>query len=347
MGEESLLCRLRRLLRRAPRSFYPYFSYIRSFLRGRRHIVRTWPDGRIELGERVALFTHFDWRERLADHVIAYVRELHENGFSVVFISNAGRLLPASLTALQPFCRAVIVRRNVGYDFGAVREVLDLLDLPRSETEQLLIANDSVYGPLAPIKDMMARIDFDKADIWGPTESWQYHYHLQSYFLLAGKRAVNSPAWRTFWRGVRQVSSKQWVIARYEVGLTQQMLKAGLRCQPLWGYHDLLSQTPRALPPDEADAGIIDPIEQMRIKAIQRIRSAAASGVPLNPTCELWRQLLLAGCPFLKAELLRKNPTEVPDIADWRSVVAGLPGGDVSMIERDLQLQYRIRDRAP
>jgi hypothetical protein len=85
----------------------------------------------------------------------------------------------------------------------------------------------------------------------------------------------------------------------------------------------------------------------MRVQAILRIRSAAARGVPLNPTCELWRQLLLAGCPFLKVELLRKNPTDVPDIADWRSVVASLPGGDVGMIERDLQRQYWIRDRAP
>jgi hypothetical protein len=347
MAAESWLCRLRRVLRRAPRSFYPYLSYARSFLRGRRHIVQIWPEGRIELGERVALFTHFDRRQRMADHVIAYVRELHENGFSVVCISNAGGLPPASLSALQPYCRAVIVRRNVGYDFGAVREVLDLLDLPRQETEQLLIANDSVYGPLAPISDMMARIDFDRADFWGLTESWQYRYHLQSYFLLAGRRALESPAWRAFWQGVRQVSSKQWVIARYEVGLTQQMLGGGLRCQPIWGYHELLDRTPQVHAPDEAGGSNPDPLEQMRIKATHRIRSAAANGVPLNPTCELWRQLLLAGCPFLKVELLRKNPAGVPDIADWRSVVAGLPSGDVGMIERDLQLQYRMRDRAP
>jgi hypothetical protein len=349
--EESWPCRLRRVYRNAPGSLYPYLSYASSFLRRRRHTIRAWPEtawkGEVELGGRVALFTHFDRSGCLADHVVAYVRALHENGFSVVFISNAKRLPRAGLSALQPFCSAIIERRNVGYDFGAVREALDLFGLPRPETEQLLIANDSVYGPLASIKDMMARVDFNTADLWGTTESWQFCYHLQSYFLLAGKRALNSPAWRKFWRGVRQVSSKQWVIARYEVGLTQQMLKAGLRCRPLWGYHELLSRTPRAQPPNEADAAIVDPIEQMRIKAIQRIRSAAASGVPLNPTCELWRQLLLAGCPFLKVELLRKNPTDVPDIADWRSVVAGLPGGDVGMIERDLQRQSWIRDRAP
>jgi hypothetical protein len=345
--ENSWQCRLRRLFRHAPRSFYPYLAYGRSFLRRQRQVVQVWPEGGIELGERVALFIHFDRRERLAEHVVAYVRALHKIGFSVVFITNTGRLHRDSLSTLRPFCRAVVVRRNVGYDFGAIREALDLLDLPREETEQLLIANDSVYGPLLPIDDMLARVDFEKADLWGPTESWQYRYHLQSYFLLAGRKALISPAWQAFWRSVRQVSSKQWVISRYEVGLTQHLLKAGLRCRPLWGYHELLGQAVDTSVPNEADTSVSDPLEQMRVKAIQRIRAAAANGTPLNPTSDLWRYLLLAGCPFLKVEMLRKNPTEVPDIADWRSVVAGLPGGDVGMIERDLQLQTRMRNHAP
>jgi len=342
----SWLGRLRRVYRQSP-ALYPYLSYARSLFRGRRHVVWMWPEGRIELGERVALFTHFDRRERLAEHVLAYVRELHGIGFSVVFITNSGRLPNDGLSALQPYCRAVIVRHNVGYDFGAVREVIDLLDLPRPETEQLLIANDSVYGPLVPIADLLGRFDLNKADLWGMTDSWQYRYHLQSYFLLAGRRAITSPAWQAFWRGVRPVSSKQWVISRYEVGLTQQLLKAGLRCRSLWSYHDLLGQTAAMFDRSEVNASISNPLEQMRIKATERIRGAAATGVPLNPTCELWRHLLLAGFPFLKVELLRKNPAEVPDIIDWRQVVAGLPGSDVAMIDRDLQLQQVIRNRVP
>ncbi len=339
--EESWLSRLRRFYRNAPGSFRPYLSYARSFLRRRHHIVRMWPDGRIELTDSVALFTHFDRRGRLGDHVVAYVRALHESGFSVVFVSNSGHLHQDSLELLQPFCRAIIVRRNVGYDFGAIREVLDLLDLPRVETERLLIANDSVYGPLLPITDMMNRVDFDVADVWGTTESWQYRYHLQSYFLLAGRRAMNSPAWQSFWRGVRQVSSKQWVVARYEVGLTQRLLKAGLRCQSLWPYLDLLRDVINASPAEASEASKSDPIHQMRVQANQRLRSAVAQRTALNPTSDLWRQLLLAGFPFLKVELLRRNPTQVPDVADWIAVVAEMPGADTTTIERDLQVMMR------
>jgi hypothetical protein len=45
--------------------------------------------------------------------------------------------------------------------------------------------------------------------------------------------------------------------------------------------------------------------------------------------------------------LLRNNPAEVPDIADWRTLVAELPGSHVALIERDLQMQQKMRNRAP
>jgi hypothetical protein len=324
---------------------YPYFAFARSLLRRPRQAVFVWPEGRIEPGENVALFIHFDKQGRVADHVLAYVRALRDTGFSVVFISNSGRHHPDSVAALKPLCRAIVVRRNIGYDFGAAREALELLDLPRANTRRLLIANDSVYGPISSIEPMLARADFAVADLWGATDSWQRRYHLQSYFLLAGPRAMASPAWKAFWRKVRPVSSKRWVIARYEVGLTQKLLKAGLKCRPLWSYRELIDQVASEPICTAADGKAQDPLEQMRMQAAKRLRTAIAERAPLNPTADLWRHLLRSGFPFLKIELLRRNPTEVPDVADWYSVLTTIPGADAETIERDLR--QKIRDRTP
>ena len=67
--------------------------------------------------------------------------------------------------------------------------------------------------------------------------------------------------------------------------------------------------------------------------------------VALNPTSDFWRQLLDAGFPFLKRELLRLNPGKVGDLADWREVVRANSGADLDAIERDLQRV--MRNRAP
>ncbi|HEY1933312.1 MAG TPA: rhamnan synthesis F family protein [Acetobacteraceae bacterium] len=329
------------------RRIAPYFAVLRSLFRLGTNTLRVWPDGPLELANSVAIFVHFDRRGALAEHVINYVRALRDSGFSVVFVTNSGkRFRPDALATLQPLCSGIIVRRNVGYDFGAIHDALELLGLPRPETERLLIANDSVYGPFAALDRVIERTDFEVADLWGATESWQRRYHLQSYFLLAGRRALTSEAWRKFWNRVRQVSSKDWVVAHYEVGLTQRMLRAGLRCSAIWGYHDLLEQVAMPVETDEdAEPESSDPFRLMRVQAFRRLRSAAAHQVPLNPTADLWRQLLLAGFPFLKMELLLSNATDVPDIADWRGVLADLPGADVAVIERDLR--RKLRHRAP
>jgi hypothetical protein len=324
---------------------WSYIAFALSFVRSQHQVLHVSPPGQIELGANVALFIHFDRRGALPAHAAAYIRALRENGFSVVFVTNSGRVALDKLTVLKELCAAIVVRRNVGYDFGAIREALDLLGLPRIATETLLIANDSVYGPITPLANTLARMDFSQADLWSATDSWQHRYHLQSYFLLAGSRALNDPAWKAFWHDVRQVSSKTWVVKHYEIRLTQKLLRAGLRCRALWPYQELVGQVRTAPSIRGRLHKIVDPIERRRRQALERIRECAAARKPMNPTAELWRQLLLDGFPFIKIELLRENPSDVADVADWREVVAGLPGADLATIER--HLQGKMRGRPP
>lgn len=327
-----------------PISMYGYYAL--SFVRSPHQLVRSWPESGITLGPRVALFVHFDRRGQVRPHVLRYVSMLQQCGFSVVFVTNSGRLREASLAALQPLCAGILIRRNVGYDFGALREALEVLALPRDETDSVLLVNDSVYGPLRPLDPLLAQVDFDKADVWGATESWQTRYHLQSYFLIAGRKALTSEAWRKFWRRVRPVQSKAWVIRYYEVGLTQALVRGGLTCTAMWRYTDLLNHVDPSLVGrgDDELAGK-DPSLAARRSHAGRIRQGAVARRPLNPTSDLWRQLLQTGYPFLKRELLRTNPSGVLDIAEWRDELERSIGADPEMIDADLK--EVLRDRAP
>ncbi|MBV8521985.1 MAG: lipopolysaccharide biosynthesis protein [Acetobacteraceae bacterium] len=281
------------------------------------------------------------------DQVLGYLRALVEASISIVFISNSGCLHAASIEALKPLCAAILIRRNIGYDFGAWRDALERLALPRPDTEMILLINDSVYGPLRPLREIFSKIDLKRANFWGLTESWQTRYHLQSYFAAFGPEVVASPAWARFWSTVRPVPSKHWVIRNYEIGLTQALLKAGFRCEAIWPYPGLIANVDAALltgeNAEEEDSG--DPAVEVRRTHARRIRKAAVRRTPLNPTNELWRQLLLAGFPFIKRELLRDNPGEVADVADWRVIVEQQLKADVATIERDLQRS--LRNRAP
>ena len=82
----------------------------------------------------------------------------------------------------------------------------------------------------------------------------------------------------------------------------------------------------------------------MRRGHLDRIRNHIAAAMPMNPTAEFWRQLLVAGFPFIKRELLRNNPARVADLADWRDVVRAVSKVDLAPFEA--QLRRELSDRA-
>lgn len=317
-----------------------------GYLRPRPQIVQTWPTGNIPLGPNVVLFAHFDAAGAFRPHVLRYVTMLGEAGLSVVVVSNAGALLPAAMAALQNVCAGVILRRNIGYDFGAWRDALTALGLPRPDTQSVTLANDSIYGPLAPLQPIIQRLDFTQADVWGLTDSWQVRYHLQSYFLCCGRAVLDSPEWRQFWSDVRPLPSKHSIIRRYEIGLSQALIRAGFRCRAIWPYTDLLARIPMS---DAGQSWMQDDgshhVVRMKERQLRRVLDAAGNRRPLNPTSDLWRQLAEAKYPFIKRELLRDNPTRVADLAEWREVMKHTFDANLDAIDRDLE--RTLRHRAP
>jgi hypothetical protein len=330
-------------------SFIPIALLFSIFLR-RRQVVAVWPEGPMALGPKIVLFMHFDRAGRVRPQILEYIRQFKASGRSVVFVTNSGALQPAAMAALQELCVGVIIRRNRGYDFGAWCDAVEHLGLPLAATEEVIFANDSVFGPLTPLADVLGRLDYRRADIWGLTESWQYRYHLQSFFMAFGPAALRSAGFAKFWNSIKPVPAKAYIVRNYEIGITQQMVKAGLRCASMWTYQSLLEAVDYETLEDliiqsETDTGKYDPILRNRKLQVIRLRDCIARRIALNPTADLWRQLLVSGFPFIKRELLRDNPAEVEDVSDWIALVREKLGADPDIILNDLRLM--MKGRAP
>ncbi len=325
----------------------PSIGHLVTSWRSPKRLLHQWPEGEMALGSRVCVFVHWDGAGDVRDHVLHHIQCLAQAGLSIVFVTNSGFLQPTAMAALQRVCAGILIRGNVGYDFGAWREGFEVLRLPRSNTEMVVMANDSVYGPICSIDELLAAIDFEQADFWGCTESWQTRYHLQSYLIAFSPRVVASEAWRKFWLTVRPTWSKVWLVRLYEIGLTQTMLRSGFTCRAIWPYQSLIKDLDPELLTDYSEGGpnIADPTIRARQYHTRHIRNAVVLRVPLNPTSDLWRQLIHARFPFIKRELLRDNPTHVPDVAEWQEVAATQSNANFSAIERDLQ--RTLKNRAP
>ncbi|WP_419759580.1 rhamnan synthesis F family protein [Acidisoma sp.] len=277
-------------------------------------------------GEKVALFVHFDAGGHVAPAARDFIASLGEAGLDVVFVTNSEHILEEARAFLEQHCAAILIRRNIGYDFGAWRDALDTLGLPRPETRAIFLVNDSLYGPFSDLKPILGAIDFERADLWGATESWQHRYHLQSFFLGCGEAVIRSQAWREFWRSVRPIPCKDWIIRHCEIGFTRAMARGGARCAAIFPSASLLDEREierleRVIDEDHEWGGQNAKVHAEAIHADHILRCTQRPTNLLNPSVDLWRQLIQAGYPFLKRELLLRNPTRVADVFEWEEVV--------------------------
>jgi hypothetical protein len=302
-------------------------SYPFGFLHSTHQVVEQWEAPARPLGDKVALFVHFDAGGQVVPAARDFIARLASTGLTVVFVTNSEQIQDEDKGFLKQHCSAILIRRNIGYDFGAWRDALDTLGLPRAETKAIYLVNDSVYGPFSDLQPLLAAVDFERADLWGATESWQHRYHLQSFFLVCGESAIRSAAWRRFWRSVRPIPCKDWIIRHCEIGFTGAMMAGGVRCAAIFPSAALLdarelARLERIVDEDDKRRGQNPRLHAEAVHARRILRYARRKKNTLNPSVDLWRQLIQAGYPFLKRELLLKNPTRVTDVFEWEEVVS-------------------------
>ena len=316
-----------------------YLSYGAAFLRRESYVQERWEGVRPLAGAaRVAVFVHYDRQGVVHDFVWHYLRQLHDLGYAIVFTSNAPRLAQPEM--LRDLCALVIRRDNVGYDFGAYKEgIAAIPDLGAVDT--LLLANDSVYGPLHHLAGVLDRMDPQGADVWGASDSWEFSFHLQSYFLVFHRAALASPAFTAFWKKLRYVQSKTWIVRRYEVGLTRALRRGGLRCRAAFPYRRAASALIEAVVERNVAGDGLDPVRKTFIQQVFRTVNA---GVPLNGTHFFWDYLISQmDFPFLKRDLLQKNPARIPLLNYWERVVKQSTDYDTDLILRHLELSLKNR----
>ena len=105
--------------------------------------------------EDVCLFAHFDKDDRLDDYVLRYLATLKELNFAIILISTS-HLAAADIARAQLLCDDIIFRENTGLDFASWSA--GFAKHGSSIRGRLLLANDSVYGPIGSLKSSLDRL---------------------------------------------------------------------------------------------------------------------------------------------------------------------------------------------
>ncbi len=266
----------------------------------------------------LVLFAHFDPHGVVDPYVIYYLEALHSLNAAIVFVSGAPTLTPESVAPLRPICAGIYTRRTLSLDFGSWHLAWCILRQRGWSLEQfdrLLIANDSVFGPLFPIEEMWS--SFRDADMYGAIESAEQTPHLQSFFLAWDLNSRTRPFLNDFWDGFQYIVDKFALIRRYERGLSKRARKAGLIVKPFVSIEDIKAAYGRS--PEHEWA-------------------SKFSGAPINNTLYFWDGLIEhLRFPFLKTILPRYNEPWHHSMAHLREFVEQHTSYPYELIESNVE----------
>ncbi len=186
---------------------------------------------------RTVIFASYSKSGTIADYVLYYLQGLKTLAETIVFIAD-NEVLPGEEEKLRDLVTHCECKRHGGYDFGSYRrgyewlESIGLLD----KTEEIILCNDSCYGPVTPFVPIFEEMDSRSCDFWGISESHQIKTHLQSYFLVFKKQVFASEPFRKFISSLTHQENYNDYIAKYELCLTEYLCEAGFSFSAYLSY---------------------------------------------------------------------------------------------------------------
>jgi hypothetical protein len=271
---------------------------------------------------RLALMCAYAPDGRVHDFHRSLARGVSEAGFTVLFIQGLDDVggAVAKTSVLPDVGDGAVLKDNRGYDFGSWLAGLALVDDLLPSVRELLIVNDSAFGPLQGGASLARLLHDQPGDVLGMTDSYQHRYHLQSYFLLLREAALRSGVLKNFAASYAYGDDKSDVVMHGEIGLTQALMDGGHSCVAMFPYEVMARKWLDRLPQYQKSIMSLPEYEWAGAsggpaRALERLAEIAAqvrSGEPLNPSQAFWEVLLDSGMPFIKRELLFRNPMNVP-----------------------------------
>ena len=266
---------------------------------------------------RFALLCTYSPNGVLSPATLHYLNQLNKTGLRVILCVATEGVQTVSEKGLDA-AAAIFTRQNAGFDFASWAATLSALP-ELMNAKSLIFTNDSVLGPMGDFEQLIQRINDSSRDFVALTDSQQIKHHTQSYFFALQRNALQHHRVQGFWRNLQSLKKKDDVILHYELGLLNLIESAGLSVEVIFPVNGLVQNL------ESTDSR----------RKLSRI----------NPTHQLWRELIEQDFPFIKVQLLAENPYRL-DISLWAKLVNDHDTDHILVELAKEHLQYLSQTRA-
>jgi len=172
--------------------------------------------------KRICLLAGYDKNNIIQDYVVFLVQELSK--ISEVYYFADGEMPQKELAKIRPYVKYAESSPHKGYDFGSWQYLIHYIGWSRlKEYEEMIICNDSIYGPMTNMQDIFDYMALRGYDFWGMTENYNSNYHLDSYFMVFNNDILRNIKFQEFWQNITPGLSRK----TYETVLTPFLTELG------------------------------------------------------------------------------------------------------------------------
>jgi lipopolysaccharide biosynthesis protein len=209
---------------------------------------------------RLIVFAVWDARGGIEDFVPYALGRLRAHSERIVVVVN-GSLTTEGRAKLADVCDEVLVRPNVGYDIWAHKHALDHLGARVDQFDEVILTNDTWFGPVREFGPLFDRMDRSSSDFWGMTDhpreepnpfirSGVLPYHLQSYWIAIRRPMFSSRAWTEYWRDLPPMPEYLDAVLTHEVVFTEHFRARGFTSDVAFPAAEYPTSHPALFNPD-------------------------------------------------------------------------------------------------
>lgn len=188
-------------------------------------------------GRRLVVYVVYDRRGDVDRYIPVALSGLREHAAHILVVVN-GSLSPEGRERLEPVADEILVRDNVGFDIWGHKEALGLVGARLADFDEVLLTNDTWFGPVQPYGAVFERMNARRTHFWGMTDHAREEpnpftgkgvlpYHLQSFWIAVRRDMVLSEAWSRYWRDLPKMPGYFDAVLQHEAVFTETFADQG------------------------------------------------------------------------------------------------------------------------
>ena len=197
-----------------------------------------------DAAKRLCVYFIYDKDGIIDDYIIYQLEDMKKNVSFLHCVIN-GKLTKEGIIKLKAVADEVFERENKGNDIGAYKAAIEYIGWNRiSEYDELILMNNTCFGPVYPFKEAFEWAIKQDVDLWGLTwdtkSDWlgtnkylhynKKKYHYQSYFLAFRKPLMGGKFLEKFFEEIPNDTNYIMSGSVYEYAFPGYFEEQGYKC---------------------------------------------------------------------------------------------------------------------